>query len=44
MDSEIILDQREETDLEIGSEIVEMGYSAYKLQAGEKVKLNLKYL
>ena len=44
MDCEIILDQREKIDLEIGSEIVEKGYSAYKLLAGEKVKLNLKYL
>ncbi|MBK5263004.1 MAG: alpha-L-rhamnosidase N-terminal domain-containing protein [Peptostreptococcaceae bacterium] len=44
MDCEIILDQREKIDLAIGSEKAENGYIAYKLQAGEKVKLHLRYL
>ncbi len=44
MDCEIILDQREKVDLAYGSEKVEKGKKAYKLQTERNVKLHLEFL
>jgi hypothetical protein len=44
MDCEIILDYRENVELEMGIESVDKNQAAYKLPAGKKSKLHLKYL
>jgi hypothetical protein len=44
MDCELILDNREKVKLTLGVESVENGQTAYKLPAGKKSELHLKYL